>query len=49
MPFWSFLIYSAIGSAVWVSLLAYAGYFLGANYDRVGEYLKPISTIALRI
>lgn len=42
-----FLLYSTAGSIVWVSLLTYAGYLLGENYQQVGEYLKPISMIVL--
>ena len=47
MPLFSFLIYSAIGPIFWVSLLSGAGYIFGANYEQVGTYLKPISTIVL--
>ncbi len=47
MPLFPFLIYSAVGTIFWVSLLTGAGYIFGANYERVGEYLKPISTIIL--
>lgn len=47
MPLIPFLVYSTAGSVVWVSLLTYAGYLLGENYERVGSYLKPISTVVL--
>ena len=47
MPLIPFLIYSAIGTIFWVSLLTGAGYIFGANYEQVGAYLKPISTIVL--
>ena len=40
-----FLAYSTAGSVVWVSLLTYAGYILGENYELVGTYLKPISIL----
>jgi membrane protein DedA with SNARE-associated domain len=36
-----------LGSVVWISLLTTAGYIFGANYEKVGTYLKPISTIVL--
>jgi len=42
-----FLIYSTIGSALWIFGLTYAGYLLGDNYDLVDEYLGPISKIVL--
>ncbi|VEP13898.1 Alkaline phosphatase-like protein [Hyella patelloides LEGE 07179] len=47
MPLVFFLIYSAIGTIFWVSFLTGAGYIFGANYEQVGMYLKPISTIVL--
>ena len=47
MPFIPFLLYSTAGSIVWVSLLTYAGYLLGENYEQVGVYLKPFSIIVL--
>ena len=47
MPLIPFLLYSTAGSLVWVSLLTYAGYLLGENYEQVGVYLKPFSTVVL--
>ena len=47
MPLLPFLIYSTLGSAVWVFLLTYAGYVLGENYELVGAYLKPVSAVVL--
>ena len=47
MPMLKFLIYSAIGSGLWATALAYAGYVLGENYDRVEQYISPISKIVL--
>lgn len=47
MPLLPFLLYSTLGTALWVSLLTYAGYILGANYDRVKEFLAPISAIVI--
>ena len=42
-----FLIYSTIGTTLWVGLLTYAGYALGDNYELVDEYLAPVSKIVL--
>lgn len=42
-----FLLYSTVGTLLWVSLLTYAGYALGSNYHRVEEYIDPISKIVL--
>lgn len=45
MPLIPFLLYSTIGTFLWVSLLTFAGYKLGQNYELVDEYLGPVSKI----
>lgn len=45
MPLLPFLVYSTVGTAIWVSFLTYTGYLLGENYDRVKQYLAPVSTV----
>ena len=47
MPMSQFLIYSTLGTTAWVSLLTFAGYLLGDHYDRVDEYLAPVSKLVL--
>ncbi len=42
-----FLIYSAIGTGVWNTLLGVGGYILGEEYQRVEEHLEPIGLILL--
>jgi membrane protein DedA with SNARE-associated domain len=42
-----YLIYSTIGTTLWTILLTYAGFLLGEHYDRVDEYLAPVSKIVL--
>lgn len=42
-----FLVYSTIGSMLWVTFLTGAGYLLGQNYERVDESLGPVSKIVL--
>ncbi|MDL2344584.1 DedA family protein [Deinococcus sp. MIMF12] len=49
MPMPKFLIYSAIGSGLWATALATAGYVLGENYDRVEQYISPVSKIVLAV
>lgn len=49
MPMPKFLIYSAIGSALWSTALTGAGYLLGENYDRVEQYIGPASRIILGV
>lgn len=44
-----FLIYSTLGSALWVGLLTYSGYLLGSQYEVVDKYLAPVSKIVLAI
>ncbi|MFC4426520.1 DedA family protein [Deinococcus navajonensis] len=49
MPLPKFLIYSAIGSGLWASALAGAGYMLGDNYEQVEQYVGPASKIILGV
>lgn len=43
MPMLPFLALTLAGSAIWTTMLAYAGYVLGANYDKVAAFISPIS------
>jgi membrane protein DedA with SNARE-associated domain len=47
MPILNFLGHSTIGTAIWVSLLTYAGYVLGDNYAEIEHLLAPFSKIVL--
>lgn len=47
MPLVPFLLYSTLGTLLWVGLLTYSGYLLGDNYELVDEYLGPVSKIVL--
>lgn len=47
MPLIPFLFLSTLGTLLWVSLLTYAGYVLGDNYEVVDEYLGPVSKIVV--
>ncbi len=47
MPLWSFMAYTTLGTAVWTTLLALAGYVLGSNYAAVADWLNPVSTAVL--
>lgn len=38
-----FLALSAIGTGIWTTLLVVAGYFLESQYDRMADYLNPVS------
>ncbi|MGF1537964.1 MAG: DedA family protein [Elainellaceae cyanobacterium] len=45
MAFAPFLLYSTLGTAVWIGFLTAAGYFLGQNYTVIGQYLGPIGKV----
>lgn len=47
MPFARFIVYSALGTAIWSSLLAGAGYLLADQYRNVEESLKPVSLLVI--
>lgn len=49
MPLIPFLLYSTIGTTLWVGFLTYAGYALGKNYYLVDEYIGPLSKVVLAI
>ncbi len=42
-----FFIYSTIGTLGWVTLLTYAGYFLGKNYKLVEDYIDVITKVVV--
>lgn len=44
-----FLIYSTLGTTIWISFLTFAGYKLGENYELVDEYLAPVSKVVFII
>jgi membrane protein DedA with SNARE-associated domain len=39
-----FLIYTSIGTALWTTILALAGYVLGDRYGEIAHWIDPIST-----
>ncbi len=45
MPLTSFLTGTALGTALWTTLLAGAGYLLESQYARVADYLNPVSNV----
>lgn len=47
MRFSNFLIYTAFGSAIWVSILSGLGYFFGQNQDLLMSYFSEITTGSL--
>lgn len=47
MNFALFLVLTTVGSALWTSLLAGAGYLLGSSFDKVEDVLSPVSNAIL--
>ena len=42
-----FLLYTTLGSAVWVSALAFAGFKLGEHWARVEKWMKPVGWVVV--
>lgn len=49
MPVWRFTLLTTIGSALWNMLLVGAGWFLGANWERVSAIVGSISNAVFLI
>jgi membrane protein DedA with SNARE-associated domain len=47
MPVTPFLLYSALGTLLWTTVLAYAGLVLQASFTVVGDYLDIITNVLL--
>ena len=47
MPLLPFLIYTTLGSVVWIAGLTVLGYVLEAQYERVAGWLDPISWVVV--
>ena len=43
MPILPFLVFTALGSSIWTSLLTIAGYYFGENYEVIEIMLAPYS------
>ena len=49
MPLPSFLLHTAIGTAIWTGALTWAGYLLGANYAAVQRYVEPATWVIVAV
>ena len=47
MPLGQFLLFSTIGSLIWTGILTGAGYLLENHYERVADYVDPVSKAIL--
>jgi membrane protein DedA with SNARE-associated domain len=45
IPISTFLLWSSLGTALWTLLLTSAGYLLQSQYERVSEWLNPVSNV----
>ena len=45
MPLRKFLIWTTLGSLIWIALLTYAGYVLGENYQSIETFLVKIKYV----
>ena len=43
MPVWKFLLWTAAGTAIWNTVLAYAGVALGAHFGDLDRYVGPVA------
>lgn len=43
MPFIKFMLYSSLGTVIWTSFLAYVGYYLGNNQQKMQQLFSQIS------
>jgi len=49
MPYGSFVLFTALGALVWVSILAFLGYFIGENQALFAKYYQETVIILLAI
>ena len=47
MPFVKFLIYTFVGSFIWCTALSFAGYLLGANWEKIRSVMRPFDPIII--
>lgn len=43
MPLWKFLLFTFVGSAIWNTVLAGAGLFLGRRFEELDRYVGPVA------
>jgi membrane protein DedA with SNARE-associated domain len=47
MPLFPFCLFTAIGSGLWVAVLAFVGYWVGNNKELVSQYLHNVTILAI--
>lgn len=49
MPFGLFLLYSSLGTIIWTSILAGAGFYLGSNYEKFSHWVSGAGNVIIVI
>ncbi len=49
MPLLKFSIYTFIGSFIWSAALAYGGYLLGAHWDELRAFMRPLDPLIIAV
>jgi membrane protein DedA with SNARE-associated domain len=49
MDLWQFTVYTFLGSVVWATLLAYAGYKLGENWQDIRDFFGPLDIVVAAV
>lgn len=44
LPFWRFCLWTALGSLLWCTALAAAGFLMESQYERIAAVMGPVST-----
>ena len=47
MPFWRFLVFTTLGSAIWNTILVGVGFWLGASFEKIDHWVAPVVTATL--
>ena len=47
MNIWKFVLFTILGSLVWISVLASVGYFLGAHWDSIGPIYNKFQIVII--
>ena len=47
MPHWKFFIWTFAGSAIWNTMLAGAGLYLGSIFEQLQDYIGPVAVVAM--
>ncbi len=49
MPMWKFLAFTTLGSAAWTAALTGFGFVLASRFEKVEQYLDPVSWVLLGV